>query len=353
MIPSRIVMSVIIAFVAAWCIQGPLQAKDDIEKLVKKKTRELLANCKIEKNRKLAIVNKGNDVESNAIGGFVKQTVTEDGRFQVVERDALKPVLKELELQQTGLTNSALAASVGRLTPAQFVLIIDKDYINVSLSIVSVESGEVISYVYFPLREIAVDSSGNTSEPVVDRSKYHSPVLASLVSILPVWSGSWNAQFTETGMFFVTVKSLSTLPMAYFYNNLHKNKHSVYNMRDNVTRYLFFIYYYYGAAEFQKYVPLGVLMYQNQKRYPRHARNLYYRWGRYSAYILAGATAMDIIFSGIYVAWWNKKYAYISDSGEVRPLVVSWEISLRGLRDEVFTAERPVDDMNVGISLRF
>ena len=352
MIPSRLIMLAMIAFAAELCILRLLHANDDIEALVKKKTRELLAHCKIEKGKKIAIVNKGNDVESNAIGGFVKQTVIKDERFQIVEREALKPVLKELELQQTGLTNSALAASVGRLTPAQFVLIIDKDYINVSLSIVSVENGEVMSYVYFPLREIAADATGNKPEPVIDRSKYHSPVLASLVSIFPVWSGSWNAQFTEAGMFFVTVKSFSTLPLAYFYSNLIKNKHSVYKLRYNVNRYLFFIYYYYGESAFQQYVPLGILMVQNQKRYPRHARSLYYRWGRYSAYIWAGATAIDIIFSGIYIAWWNKKYAYITESGEVRPFLISCEVSLNGRHAE-YGMEQSVEGVNVGINLRF
>lgn len=304
-------ITIITALCLALCgTAAPAFAKDQFAKRVETKTRELLARYGGPTGVTLLVVNAGDDDVSRSVTGMVTDRLTADKRFTVVERESIGMVLDEVALQNTGIIPPEVAAKVGQIAPAKAALIVSRDDNLVSLRIVMIETGRVMSFVQFPLREEAVVKI-EKKEPVIDRRYYHSPVIAALVSVFPVYSGSWNARFTEAGMFLVAAKSLSPAPVGYFAYELKRRKDRYYDRRNRMNE-LLTLSFVFTPSDFGRHAALGYLAIQDEKRGVRRWRKLYRRWGRYCAYAWAGATAADIIHSAFYMVWWNKKYAYVS-----------------------------------------
>lgn len=347
--------SVILVFImAVTATARAAQVDKDLEKRLINKTRELIATYNGPGNINLGVVNTKNNSNSQALEGIIIRTVFLSKRFKLVERDSLKPILEELKLQNAGMTNTAMALQIGKFTPAQAVLFISIESDNVELRIVSVEKGEVLSYVYLSLSDDTVAPVRKKQEPVIDRKNYHSPVIAGLVSVFPVYSGSWNAQFTEFGMFLVTVKTLSPLPVAYFAYDLYRHERNVSEKRTRVNKFLTAMCYVYGPSALNQYAPLGLLAIKDEQMRVPHARKLYKRWGMYCAYIWAGATAIDIISSAFYMVWWNKKHAYIYSSGAEQRGTVLFGTSLREAQWHREDKDGyALDGLDVKVSYRF
>lgn len=349
------VLSVIIVFIMALSATArAAQIDKDLEKRVINKTRELIATYSGPAKSNLAVVNSTNNAISQAIEGIVVRTVFLSGRFIIVERDSLKPILEELKLQNAGMTNVAIAQQIGKFTPAQSVLFISIESDSVDLRIVSVEKGEMLSYVYFSISDDMVTPVRKKQEPVIDRKNYHSPVLAGLVSVFPIYSGSWNAQFTEFGMFLVVLKSLSPLPVAYFAYDLDRRKRIVANKTDQVNRFLVNTYYASGPAIVNQYAQLGQLAIMDKKTRVPHARKLYKRWGRYCSYIWAGSTVIDIISSAFYMVWWNNRYAYIYSTNGKNPGDITYNVTLRETQGiDGQDLRNYIEGLNIKVSCRF
>jgi hypothetical protein len=76
-------------------------------------------------------------------------SLARNGTFAAVERKDLQSVLKELELQMSGITDEANAAKVGKVMGAQMLLtgrLFDRaDAYEIFLKLLRVETGEILS----------------------------------------------------------------------------------------------------------------------------------------------------------------------------------------------------------------
>lgn len=288
----------------AW-LPSVYAAPSTLEDLVTKKTKELLKNYRGPKDLSIAIVDTDKTAISAKITTLMYKIVFNDGRFSIVERELMNQLTKELELQQTGLMK--IASRIGQMTGADLILLVRREENDMRLRIVSVEKGVILAYNFIPLAEIAEAESGartGTAHRPVYGGTYHSPVIAGLVSIFPVWSGSWNAGWTEWGMALVVGKTGSWAPVLVFWwqGNTKKKKLDDFNKKANN-----FFSAYPSARTESNLVLYLVWKDRLQGKYDR-ARDSYKKSLMYCSITWAGLTAADIIGSVIYVISRNPQY---------------------------------------------
>lgn len=120
------------------------------------KTKEMLDNYRGKTGLKLAVL-KADDIDRNSEPvpaekmNEVFQAVFDDGRFVIVERELLKKVLDELSLQQSGIVSADRINEIGKLSGAQLVLAVRQNSSLIDLRIISVDTGEILGFISFPL----------------------------------------------------------------------------------------------------------------------------------------------------------------------------------------------------------
>jgi len=126
--------------------------------LIAEKTREMLNNYRGKAGLKVAIVKAG-DVGENSeavetdIINTVFQSVFDDGRFVIVERELLRKVLDEVSLQQSGLVSENKISEIGKLSGAHLVFIVRQNVNLIDMRIISVDTGEVLAFTSFSKKE--------------------------------------------------------------------------------------------------------------------------------------------------------------------------------------------------------
>jgi hypothetical protein len=342
---ARVIIAIISVFISA---QAVLAAGSRLDDLVKKKTKELLAGYRGAKDLSIAIVDTDTTPVSKKITTVIYQAVFDDRRFSIVERELLTNITKELELQHTGLVK--IAADVGKMTGANLILLIRKEDTDMRLRIVSVDKGVIMAYSYIPLEDIATAESGGRTgqDRPVFGTQYHSPVLAGLVSVFPVWSGSWNAGWTEWGMALVVGKTGSWIPVVVFWFQYANEKKQYDDFNKKMRSY----YYSSTTSITLPTLSLALIWGDRYKRQMTHAEDRYKKSLVYCSIAWAGVTLIDIITSTWYVISRNPQYGSGLMNGESPGIAcsVSSRLNYRA-RDSIIYAVP--DGMDFRISYRF
>jgi TolB-like protein len=132
---KRIRFIVILVLLLLW-LPGSLLAKDEesivslkLQSLCSKIIQSIETSLEHKGRPTVAIIeleNLGRHARDNRIGKIVSETLTTDfvrsGKFNVVEREQLSKVLKELQLNQTGLVDENSAKTIGKMLAADSIL---------------------------------------------------------------------------------------------------------------------------------------------------------------------------------------------------------------------------------------
>jgi len=169
------------------------------------------------------------------ISELLRGQLINTGDFTVIERSQMKEILKEQGLQMTGCTDSGCAVKIGKLLTANKILVgtvmrIRRQTI-VSIRIVDVEKGIGVfsaSHSLNPKNDIIYDVELLTNQLTAklvftsaktvgremmnnsdsnDNSYNYAPNYAPMLSILPIWSGSFTLGFDGIGLFLVIGKA--------------------------------------------------------------------------------------------------------------------------------------------------
>lgn len=176
---------------------------------------------------------------ANRVSELIRTEMINSGEFLIIERKQMDMIFKEQGFQKTGCTDESCAVEIGRLLSARKILIgtVMKlgETIIINGRIVDVEKGvaefgekqdavsekDLFNAVTLFTEKLTAriqgrevtDSYGQgkgvKGEINYDSPNYHSPAKAAWVSLLPVWSGSWNKGFGVWGLLFVAAKTSS------------------------------------------------------------------------------------------------------------------------------------------------
>ena len=331
--PFKIILA--IAFFITGTASPLFADNTKVDELIRKKAKELMSGYKGQKDLTIAILDTDKTPLSAKVTTIAYKVVFDDGRFSIVERDLLDHLTKEMELQQTGLVK--IAAEVGKLTGANLILIIRNEDNDIRMRIVSVEKGIILAYNFIPVEEITAAAGGGEKRRSVEpyyRYGYHSPLVAGLVSVFPVWSGSWNVRWTEWGMLLVLCKTGAWIPPIVYSVPLRDKEKKLKSFRNGVSSYL---YNFKTPEAFM----LILLWYNKLSRSVDSARSKYKQALTYSAISWAGVTAIDIIASAIFVHLSNQSLggARYDESNHV-----SWSVAIR--RPQFFQITAQASPMN-------
>ena len=145
-----------------------------INSLVSNNTKKMLSGYRGSTGMKVAVLKSG-EIEKNSetvstdIMNSVTQTLFNDGRFIIVERELLKKILDEISLQQSGLMSEKKISEIGKLSGAQLILIVRQNSDIIDIRIIAVETGEVQGFTSFSTDEI--NKSGETKISNYDKLK--------------------------------------------------------------------------------------------------------------------------------------------------------------------------------------
>ncbi len=122
-----------------------------------------------------------------------------DARFNVIERDRLLEILKEIELGQTGVIDEAKAVEIGRMANVQSFLfgsVSDAGaYFIINIRVVNTETAEIIASESVQIAHASMVAL--SSESVVLKSRAD----AFYRSLLPGWGQVYNEQPVKAGIF--------------------------------------------------------------------------------------------------------------------------------------------------------
>lgn len=128
--------------------------------------------------------------ELNNFDEEIIDVVFEDRRLQVVERGLIEQISKEWTFSESGMVDEKQRSKIGRLSGAKLILVpIVSDNSNISMKIISVDTGDVLSYMRStlanPLRLSSVPASIERAEP-----HHATPAAASTITIGSSRNGS-------------------------------------------------------------------------------------------------------------------------------------------------------------------
>ncbi|MBN2160977.1 MAG: hypothetical protein JW807_16420 [Spirochaetes bacterium] len=341
---SSIMLALIISASAPSVFAAP-----KLDDLITKKTKELLKGYRGQRDLSIAIVDTDKTPISSKITTIAYKVVFNDKRFSIVERELMNQLTKELALQHTGLVQ--IASQIGRMTGANLILLIRKEETDMRMRIVSVEKGVILAFNFIPLTDIAAAESGGTgpraTQPVIG-STYHSPVLAGLVSIFPVWSGSWNAGWTEWGLALVACKTGSWIAPAVFWFQASAEKKK-YNDFNSKARSFF---YANPTAFTPENLTLYLLWSGKLQREKDRAQDKFQQSLTYCSIAWAAVTVADIIGSVFYVISRNPQYSLAPPGMELQGLSYSFHNRFGHFSSGPVTRAAP-DGLDISVSYHF
>ncbi|MCX7678631.1 MAG: CsgG/HfaB family protein [Spirochaetes bacterium] len=142
---SRKIVLLIATLVVASCATN--------REIVRRNAKELLQKYRGETNQKIAIIpfmtkSQQKNPELEAFDDEIMDVVFEDKRFQIVERSLIEQITKEWTFSESGLVDEEQRSKIGKLSGAKLILVpIVSGEKNINMRIISVNTGDVLSYV--------------------------------------------------------------------------------------------------------------------------------------------------------------------------------------------------------------
>ncbi len=132
------------------------------KEIVRDNTKTLLKKYRGETNQKIAIIpfmtkSQQKNPELEAFDDEVMDIVFDDKRFQIVERSLVEQITKEWTFSESGMVDEEQRSKIGKLSGAKLILVpIVSGQKNINMRIISVGTGDVLSYV-----------RGNLATPII------------------------------------------------------------------------------------------------------------------------------------------------------------------------------------------
>lgn len=142
------------------------------KELVRDNTKMLLKKYRGEPNQKIAIIpfmtkTQMKNPELEAFDDEVMDIVFEDKRFQIVERSLVEQITKEWTFSESGMVDEEQRSKIGKLSGAKLILVpIVSGEKNINMRIISVGTGDVLSYVRGNLAKPIVAGFSEVSRPI-------------------------------------------------------------------------------------------------------------------------------------------------------------------------------------------
>jgi len=132
--------------------------------VVRDSTTSLLKKYRGEHNQRIAVfpfMTKAQQKtqELSDLDDEVMDIVFEDKRFQIVERSLMEQISKEWTFSESGMVDEEQRSKIGKLSGAKLILVpIISGQKNINMRIISVNSGDVLSYVRSTLSAPIIES---------------------------------------------------------------------------------------------------------------------------------------------------------------------------------------------------
>lgn len=132
------------------------------KEIVRDNTKTLLKKYRGESNQKIAIIpfmtkSQQKNPELESFDDEVMDIVFDDKRFQIVERSLVEQITKEWTFSESGMVDEEQRSKIGKLSGAKLILVpIVSGQKNINMRIISVSTGDVLSYV-----------RGNLATPII------------------------------------------------------------------------------------------------------------------------------------------------------------------------------------------
>ncbi len=294
-----------------------------LERYARSSAVELLKGYQGGHGLNLAVIDSSDapDKYTGKIKNIAEEQVFRDRRFTLVDRGSLKEIIREQTLQMTGVISQGAISEIGKVAGADLILSINKNNSEIEMRIVSVESGETLAYTSFSIEKFMEKRKPSKVKYKTVKVKYRakkvnynpnykrrSPVGAAFLSLFPFYSGSWNSQWNGGGMVWVSLKLGSWLPLVYFGYEREMSILDAGKSRKMLYR-LYSLEGYLDPALFNNLLVYQYGKYFRARSGQNHAFKNFDTWLTYCFLGWAGATVIDIIYSSIYVAVMNRKYA--------------------------------------------
>ncbi len=130
--------------------------------IVRNNTKTLLKKYRGESNQKIAIIpfmtkSQQKNPELESFDDEIMDIVFDDKRFQIVERSLVEQITKEWTFSESGMVDEEQRSKIGKLSGAKLILVpIVSGQKNINMRIISVSTGDVLSYV-----------RGNLATPII------------------------------------------------------------------------------------------------------------------------------------------------------------------------------------------
>jgi len=135
------------------------------KKVVRESTTNLMKKYRGEINQRIAVfpfMTKSQQKlpELSDFDDEVMDIVFDDKRFQIVERSLVEQISKEWTFSESGMVDEAQRSKIGRLSGAKLILVpIISGQKNINMRIISVNSGDVLSYIRNTLASPIVEAA--------------------------------------------------------------------------------------------------------------------------------------------------------------------------------------------------
>jgi hypothetical protein len=132
--------------------------------VVRDSTKNLMKKYRGEQNQRIAVFpfmtqSQQKTQELTDLDDEVMDIVFEDKKFQIVERSLMEQISKEWTFSESGMVDEEQRSKIGKLSGAKLILVpIISGKKNINMRIISVNSGDVLSYVRSTLATPIVES---------------------------------------------------------------------------------------------------------------------------------------------------------------------------------------------------
>ena len=162
-------------------------------------TKSLMDRYRGESKQRIAIFpfmtkSQRKTAELNNFDEEIIDVVFEDRRLQVVERGLIEQISKEWTFSESGMVDEKQRSKIGRLSGAKLILVpIVSGNRNISMKIISVDTGDVLSYMRGTLADPL-----RLGEAAIEQNEQHSTTPAAAASTITIGS-SRNGSISQPG----------------------------------------------------------------------------------------------------------------------------------------------------------
>ncbi len=153
--------------------------------VVRSNTTSLLKKYRGEKNQRIAVFpfmtkTQQKTQELSDLDDEVLDIVFEDKRFQIVERSLVEQISKEWTFSESGMVDEEQRSKIGKLSGAKLILVpIISGKKNINMRIISVNSGDVLSFARGTLAAPIIESYSTSVPPSSGRGGTQTPTFSA------------------------------------------------------------------------------------------------------------------------------------------------------------------------------